>query len=360
LQTVDKTTGYVSLIDIRSYARYVSVTVVIGATALLAWALADVLLLAFAGIVFATVLRALADPLHRRLHLSERWSVILVVLVLTAIVAGAAWLFGNQIVQQMGELARRLPEAAQQIMERIERSPLAGTMNDAIERAGESTSGTLKGLTRFATVTLGAVANALLIVFLALYLALEPRRYLKGALRLIPIAGRDNAERALLSAGRALRKWLLGQGIAMLGVGIATGIGLAIAGVPLALALGIVAGLADFVPIIGPIAAAIPGILMGFTVGPDIALYAAIVYLVVQQLEGNLITPLAQRWAVALPPAIALVSVVAFGVLFGILGVLFATPLAVVTMVLVRELYVEDVLESPEGRRAARRAQQAP
>jgi len=111
------------LIDIRSYARYVSVTVVIGATALLAWALADVLLLAFAGIVFATVLRALADPLHRRLHLSERWSVILVVLVLTAIVAGAAWLFGNQIVQQMGELARRLPEAAQQIMERIERSP---------------------------------------------------------------------------------------------------------------------------------------------------------------------------------------------------------------------------------------------
>ena len=96
------------------------------------------------------------------------------------------------------------------------------------------------------------------------------------------------------------------------------------------------------------------GILIGFSVSPETALFATLVYLVVQQLEGNLIMPIAQRWAVALPPAIALVSVVAFGLLFGVLGVLFATPLAVVTMVLVRELYVKDVLETPEAHAAAR------
>src|SRR5690606_10560938 len=167
----------------------------------------------------------------------------------------------------------------------------------------------------------------LLIAFLALYLALEPRRYMEGALRLVPLSGRDNARNAMCAAGAALRTWLLGQGIAMLAVGVAAGIGLASAGVPLALALGIVAGIADFVPIIGPILAAVPGILIGFSVSPETALYATLVCLVVQQLEGNIVMPIAQRWAVALPPAIALVSVVAFGLLFGVLGVLFATPL---------------------------------
>jgi predicted PurR-regulated permease PerM len=225
------------------------------------------------------------------------------------------------------------------------------TMQQARENSGEA----LKGITRFASGTVGALANALLIFFLALYLALEPRLYIEGALRLVPLSSRDNARQALHAAGQALHKWLLGQGIAMLGVGIATGIGLAIVDVPLALALGIVAGVAEFVPIIGPIVAAIPGVLIGFSVSPETTLYAALVYLAVQQLEGNLITPLAQRWAVALPPAIGLLSVVAFGVLFGVMGVLFATPLAVVTMVLLRELYVKDVLESPQGKRAATR-----
>jgi predicted PurR-regulated permease PerM len=112
-------------------------------------------------------------------------------------------------------------------------------------------------------------------------------------------------------------------------------------GVPLALPLGILSGLLDFVPFIGPLLAAIPGILIAFSESPQVALYAALVYLTVQFVEGNLVLPLAEKWAVSLPPALTLLGIVAFGLVFGLLGVLFAMPLTVVTVVMVNKLYVD-------------------
>jgi predicted PurR-regulated permease PerM len=105
------------------------------------------------------------------------------------------------------------------------------------------------------------------------------------------------------------------------------------------------AGLLEFIPAIGPVLAFVPGVLVALTEGPQIALYAAIVFIVVQQLEGSVIMPLAQRWAVELPPAYGLVAVLSFSLLFGFLGVLFGSPLAVVAMCLVQNLYVKNSLE---------------
>ncbi len=105
-------------------------------------------------------------------------------------------------------------------------------------------------------------------------------------------------------------------------------------------------------PVIGPIVAAIPGVLVAFTATPQTAAYAAGVYLVVQQIEGNVILPLAERWAVALPAAVGLFAIAAFGSLFGFLGVLFAGPLAVVVMRLVNHLYVREGLEGGPHREA--------
>ena len=117
--------------------------------------------------------------------------------------------------------------------------------------------------------------------------------------------------------------------------------------VPAALALALLAGLAQFVPLIGPIVAAIPALLIALAEGWQIALWTLLLYVAIQQVESNLITPLVQRQAVALPPAITLFAVVAFGVLFGPLGILFATPLAVVAFVAVKELWVRDTLGEP-------------
>jgi predicted PurR-regulated permease PerM len=134
----------------------------------------------------------------------------------------------------------------------------------------------------------------------------------------------------------------------MLTIGVASAIGLALLGVPLALALGLIAGLLEFVPFFGPIASGTVAVLVAFAQGPTQALYVALLFLVLQQVEGNVLVPLVQRWAVDLPPVLSLASVMVFGTLFGPLGVVLGTPLAVVMMVLVQRLNIEQTLESGE------------
>jgi predicted PurR-regulated permease PerM len=137
----------------------------------------------------------------------------------------------------------------------------------------------------------------------------------------------------------------VGQLVAMLSVGLITGIGLWLLDVPLALSLGLIAGILEFIPFIGPILSAIPALLVAFTQDGWTPLYVLLLYLGIQQIEGNVLMPVIQKWAVSLPPALGLLGVVIFGLLFGILGVLFATPLMVVVMVFVQKLYVDTAIE---------------
>lgn len=130
----------------------------------------------------------------------------------------------------------------------------------------------------------------------------------------------------------------------MLAVGVLTGLGLWALGVPAALGLAIIATLLDFVPLVGPIAAAVPAILLALTVDPRTGLLTTLLYLVVQQIEGNLLQPLVQQRAVELPPALLLFALIGAGLLFGVLGVLLAAPLTVVIFVLVKRLYVRETL----------------
>jgi predicted PurR-regulated permease PerM len=129
-----------------------------------------------------------------------------------------------------------------------------------------------------------------------------------------------------------------------LAVALITGIGLALLGAPFPVALGMLAGLMEFVPYIGPFVAAIPAILVGFAEGPQLALWVGLLFLGVQILESYVLAPLVQHKAVHLPPAVVLFSQVLMGVIVGALGVAVATPLAAAVMVAVSMLYVEDAL----------------
>jgi predicted PurR-regulated permease PerM len=144
--------------------------------------------------------------------------------------------------------------------------------------------------------------------------------------------------------GRALRLWLLGQLLAMFLVGAMIALGLWALGVPSALALGFIAGMLEFVPFLGPIIAALPGVAVGLGEGMETAVWVMALYFIVQQGEGYFIIPLVQQGTVALPPALTLFAIVAFGLLFGPLGILFATPLTVVAFVVVKKLWVRDTL----------------
>jgi predicted PurR-regulated permease PerM len=165
-------------------------------------------------------------------------------------------------------------------------------------------------------------------------------------LKLVPERGRALAAEAMEASARALRLWLLGRMVSMATVGLMTWIGLTIIGVPSALTLGLLAALLEFVPFIGPVISAVPAVLLAFAVGPDKALWTVMLFLIVQQIEGNVLEPLVQQRAVDLPPALLLFALVAGGLIFGPVGIILAAPLTVVLYVLVKRLYVQEALHT--------------
>lgn len=326
--------------SLTEYSKRVAVTLALVTLALFLWKIAPVLMLGFAGIVLAIVVRSVSRPLARRMPQHDSWAVGLVFALFLAILLALAYFFGKQIAMQATELWDAIKAAAEKVEDRLNATPIGSWIVDTA-RGGtdpEAMAKVLKG-----TVTVfGGIADLVLVLFLALYFAVDPGSYRNGFLLLLPEKARERVARALDESGRALRNWLAGQVVSMVAVGVLTGLGLWLAGVPLAIPLGILSGILDFVPFIGPLLAAVPGILVAFSQGPEVAVYAALVYFGVQFVEGNLIMPIAQKWAVQLPPVLGLLSIVAFGLVFGVMGVLFAMPLTVVAVVLVRRLWVEN------------------
>ena len=327
---------------------------VVGVAALL-WSVADVFMIAFGGILVAATLRAAMDPVMRWTGMQERWALVTVVIVLLLVGGLLSWQFGRQAAQQFAEMRVQLPEALEKFQAWLAESKPGQIALETLHKAGEE-GGSVANAGVALGATLNGVGDVLLILVVGIYLAADPRLYRNGLLRLLPVSRRPQVGGALDEAGHALRKWLLAQLLIMAAVGVMIAVGLALLGVPLWLSLGLLSGLLEFVPVIGPLVALVPGVLLAFAQGPATALYVLGLYLLVQQIESNILTPLIQRWAAELAPVLALLAIVAGGLLFGVLGVVFATPLAVVVVVLVRRLYVEDTLESgaAPGRLATR------
>ncbi|HET7731391.1 MAG TPA: AI-2E family transporter [Usitatibacter sp.] len=324
-----------------AFARQVVIALALVTLALFLWKIAPVLMLFFAGVVLATAIHAGSLPLVRRLHVPPTIAVGIVFALLILAIVGGGYLFGKQVATQAEAFVEAIGQAWEKLEAYLQSTPLGGTVLESVKSTGDPEA--MKRIAKGTVTVFGAFTDLILVLFLSMYLAVNPVSYRNGFLLLFPPPHRARLGEALDASGIALRKWLVGQLGAMTMVGVATAAGLWAVGVPLAIPLGILSGLLDFVPVIGPFAAAIPGILIAFAQGPQVALYAALVYITVQFLEGHVVLPLAQKWAVSLPPALGLLSIVAFGLVFGLMGVLFAIPLTVVVVVLVQKLYVAQI-----------------
>ncbi len=322
--------------------------VLAGALVVTLWRTAHVLLILFAAILAAIGLDGLASGVRRRLHLPRAGAVTVVVAVLLLALAGFVIAVGPQLADQSRQLADLLPRSVDIVMEWLRRQPwgemlTGGSPLQFLPRAGELL-GPLSGI--FST-TVGALVSTGIILVMAVYLVAEPRLYTAGFLHLLPPRHRNRAREVLGATAHALRWWLVGRAVSMLAVGMLTGIGLWLIDLRAALALAVLAGLLSFVPYIGPIASAAPALLIAAPGWPWTPLWVVVVYAVVQFLEGNLITPFVQSRAVSLPPVVLLTAQLVGGIMFGLIGVFLATPLAVVVIVLVQTLYVQDVLGEP-------------
>jgi len=323
------------------------IAIAIIGVALLLWFMRGLLILVFGAILLAVILRIIARPFKNRLGLPDPIALLIAVLLVASIFALAFVLFGQEVARQWESLSQSIPSAWQTVFQRLEAYGFAEPVRQWLQSVGSGGQGVLSSMTRFLVSFTNAVADTLLVIFGGIYLAADPSLYRRGIAKLLPKAARPRLTEALDDCYGALRLWLIGRLTSMLLVGLLTGLGLWAIGMPAALTLGIAAGILDFVPFVGPIIAAIPAVLLALATSPTMALWVILLYVVVQQIEGNIITPLIQKRAVELPPALLLFSLVALGLLFGALGVILAEPLTVVLYVLVKRLYVIDALDTP-------------
>jgi predicted PurR-regulated permease PerM len=306
---------------------------------------ADVFLVIFAGVLFAILLRSVADLIDRHTPLSAGWSLALVLVVLALLIGSAAYFLAAEIASQLDQLTQSIAKSWQELRGRLGNEAWGRQLLTMMSGTPASGQELLSHASRIFSTTLGAVGNVAVVLFIGIYLAADPEWYRRGLLRLFPRNERARGAEVLDAIGTTLRWWLIGRFASMFVVGVATTVGLMRLGIPLALALGSVAFLFDFVPFFGPLFAAVPALLFGLTIGTAHVIYVIALYSAIQIVEGYVLTPLIEQRSVRLPPALTIGMVVLFGLLAGIPGILLATPLTAALVVLIDKFYVEDALE---------------
>jgi predicted PurR-regulated permease PerM len=290
------------------------------------------------------VLRATGDFIARHTGLPGGAGFACALVIALVLVAGGTWFFGAQVVKQVNELAAALPRAIAAARGWLDTQPWLHSLVAAFPTQGDAGAKVALRLGSVALTGFDSLAALAMVLFGAVYFGAQPGLYRRGITLLFPPDEHARVREALDVSAYAMRRWVLGQLVDMVSVGLLTGAGLWAIGAPSAFALALLTGLFSFVPYVGAIAAGALAVLIAAAQSYDLALWTLGVYVAVNQLEGHLIMPFVHRWTVALPPALGIFAVVGMGYLLGPLGLLLATPLTVVVFVLVKKLYLRDTL----------------
>lgn len=329
------------------FVRRVLIVIALGGGALILWQLRYVVVLLFGAVVVATVIRAIADPVAKHLRLPEGISVALSILVIAAVIGGTIWLVDAQISAQTQHIAAALPTAIAKVDAWLGTFGFDHPVQGLLAHLRSNNSFIVANFGGWLSSLTFGLASILILLFGGIFLAAQPRFYGIGAIKLIPAEKRSLIAEAAIDSENALRLWLKGQIIAMIIIGILTWIGFLIIGVQSPLVLATIAGLLEFIPYAGPIVSAVPAILVALVQGPELAIWVVLMYVVVHHIEAYVLQPIVQQYAVEVPAVVMLFSLFAFGMLFGLVGVLFAAPMGVVAYVMVKRLYVVEALQTP-------------
>lgn len=319
-------------------------------TALLAvlvvWFAGKIFLIAFGGLLLAVFLYTLGKWLSDLTRLSYGWALTVVVIVFVALAGIVFWLIGSRLIGQANEFAQAVPRSLKQISDYLDQYRFGKWILEQSPEWGKAIAqGSIPSrITDLASSIVDFLLAVVIMTFVGLYCAAEPEVYTNGLLRLVPLDRRARAQEVLTALGYNLRWWIMGQIFAMICVGLITGIGLWIADAPLALALGLLAAVLEIIPSVGPVLWVVPAVLVALTQGETQVVHILMIYAVTHAVESYVLIPLVQRRAVFLPPTLSILAVVLLGLLSGVVGLVVAAPLALVGMLLVKMLYVEDRL----------------
>lgn len=300
----------------------------------------SVLLLLLAGVLIAVFFRGLAGLIERKTKWKESVSLAVSIIGTLLLIVLTFWLIGAKVQTQVTQLSQTLPTTVQNAKSQLNKSTFGQKVVQRI--SSPKAQKNMEAQTqKFFKSTFGILGDLYVILFLGIFFTVAPQDYKKGLVKLAPVKARDRASEVMDKVGESLKKWLKGQLFAMLVVFILTAIGLAIIGVPMWLALALIAGILNFIPNFGPLIAMIPAVLVALMQGPSAALWVAILYILVQAVESNFITPMVQHKMIDIPPALVIIAQLFIAPLTGGWGLVLATPLMVVVIVLVQELWVK-------------------
>lgn len=330
------------------------VLLALSASLFLVWQLKTSLLVIFAGILIATFLDACARALAPLVRVGRGWRLMLVLVTLGVLaVLGIGWGMGS-LPDQLRYLLRVIDTQLDILQSYL--------LNFGVELFGPEGGrdfsrwfpdhSQLFGHAQMAIGTASSfLANAAIMLFLGIFFAFNPPLYRDALLLLVKPAYRARAGDILNEMGTVLQFWFVGQVARIALMTVCVWIVLYLVGLPGAFLLGVQAGLSNFIPYLGPIAAAIPIGLVAMPLGPSMLIWSVVLYTIVQSIEGYVIGPLILRQAVDIPPAWILVAIVLLGSLFGVIGIALAVPLIAIGRIAILRFYVEDCLGDTSSRK---------
>lgn len=294
-------------------------------------------------------LRTLTDWVRRLTKLSTIWALALVFLGLFAIFGLIGYLLASPISEHVAQLSLELPKAVAQLEQQLSRYTWGKTPAHELQNPTgllEQTGNWVSKAGSFFSITIETIIDAWVVLFCGIYLTTQPELHLEGFLRLIPPRKSARARAVLPQMGRDLQGWLFGQIFSMTVIGFLTWPGLWLLGIPLAAGLGLLAGILDFVPVVGPRVAGIVSCLLALLQSPMHAVYVVCLFVALHFFEGHVLVPQVRQHAIRLRSVLTIMAMLLFATLFGSWGLFLATPLLAFVMVATRALFVEDVLEA--------------
>ncbi|MFN3195575.1 MAG: AI-2E family transporter [Chlorobiota bacterium] len=301
----------------------------------------NVFLLVLAGSLIAIFFRGISDFIEKKTSWNEGLCVAISIIGTIVIVSGLFWLIGFKIQSQIAELIETLPKTIENAKSTLNESSIGSMLvEEASSKKSLEKAKVFAG--KFFQSTFGGVGDIYVVLFIGIFFTISPKTYVQGLVQLIPKRGREKGNQVLDRLSEQLLKWLGGKLISMFVVFVLTSVGLAIIGVPLWLVLGVLAGLLSFIPNFGPLLGYIPAVLIALMQSPQTALFVTGLYILIQFIESNFITTYIQKQLINMPPALILIAQLIMGVLTGAWGLVLATPLTVIVIVLVQELYLSE------------------
>ncbi|MCL7986818.1 AI-2E family transporter [Sphingobacterium sp. lm-10] len=309
----------------------------------------SILLLLFGGLLLSIFFQAISNRIHGWTGWHKGVTLTLAFFLVFGFISGVTYLIGNTMAQQYEQFKDGIPKTVKSVESYLEDTSWGDRVKELTPSMEENGDQVMQHAGSFFKSTFGFFGDLYAVIFLGLFMMISPKEYKNGIVTLVPKRYKPKADHILSKMGNDLKVWLKAQMLEMAFVFTLTAIGALILGAELWLILAIIGGTLTFIPNIGPTLALIPATLIGLMDGPEMALWLVGLFLLIQLLESGIFGPFVRKKMLSLPPALVLFFQLLMGSISGAWGILFATPILVVIMVLIQEIYLKGMLEqAPE------------